>query len=264
MRLHLLQRHIILLFTMLVGQVILMLFKAFKSKLLQQEQGFTLVEVLVAILIVTTFTLVALQAVVIAAVFKTRAKQIAEATTWIQQDLDNVKNQAAQVPYTSTTLTTPAVTNQRTFILTSVNGLRVGDALRIGTDSTSNVIASINTVASSITLDADLGTAQVISAAVIARCNAIATTQGFAAYLNANLPALTVNNPNTGTPKILGKDYTLTRSGPAGSAVPTVRNAPPFEVLEIVYSVTPQGGGSAVATINTEVIPDAAFQCPQN
>lgn len=233
-----------------------MLFKAFKSKLLQQKQGFTLVEVLVAILLVTTFTLVALQAVVIAAVFKTRAKQFAEATTWIQQDLDNVKNKAAQVPYTSTTLTNAAVANQRTLVLASVNGLQVGDALKVGTDSTSNVIASIDVGALSITLDADLGTAQVISAAVMPRCDAIAT-KGFAAYLNDNLPALTVNNPNTGTPKILGKDYTLTRT-------PTIKNVAPFEVLELVYSVTPQGGGSAVATINTEVIPDAAFQCPQN
>lgn len=228
------------------------MFKAFNQKLRQPEQGFSLVEVLVAILLITTFTLVAMQAVVIATVFKARAKQFAEATTWIQEDLDNVKNQAAQVPYTSTTLTTAALSSQNTIVINSPTGLRVGDALKVGTDATNNIIQKIT--GTTITLTATLDTNQSINSTVIARCNANSTSEGFAAYLNNNLPTLTVNNPNTGTPNILRKPYTLTR-------VPNVRNAAPYEVLELNYSVVPQSGGSPVATINTEVIPDAAFQC---
>lgn len=68
----------------------------FKPKLPQQEQGFTLVEVLVAILITTLFVAVSMQAMVLAAVFKTRAQQYAEATTWIQEDLENVKYRASR------------------------------------------------------------------------------------------------------------------------------------------------------------------------
>lgn len=68
----------------------------FKPKLPQQEQGFTLVEVLVAILITTLFVAVSMQAMVLAAVFKTRAQESAEATTWIQEDLENVKYQASR------------------------------------------------------------------------------------------------------------------------------------------------------------------------
>lgn len=68
----------------------------FKPKLPQQEQGFTLVEVLVAILVTTIFVAVSMQAIVLAAVFKTRAQEYAEATTWIQQDLENVKYQASR------------------------------------------------------------------------------------------------------------------------------------------------------------------------
>lgn len=68
----------------------------FKLKLPKQEQGFTLVEVLVAILITTLFVAVSMQAMVLAAVFKTRAQESAEATTWIQEDLENVKYQASR------------------------------------------------------------------------------------------------------------------------------------------------------------------------
>ena len=68
----------------------------FKPKLPQQEQGFTLVEVLVAILITTLFVAVSMQAIVLATVFKTRAQEYAEATTWIQKDLENVKYQASR------------------------------------------------------------------------------------------------------------------------------------------------------------------------
>lgn len=68
----------------------------FKPKLPQQEQGFTLVEVLVAILITTLFVAVSMQAMVLAAVFKSRAQEFAQATTWIQEDLENVKYLASR------------------------------------------------------------------------------------------------------------------------------------------------------------------------
>lgn len=68
----------------------------FKLKLPKQEEGFTLVEVLVAILITTLFTATSMQAMVFAAIFRTRAQESAEATTWIQEDLENVKYQASR------------------------------------------------------------------------------------------------------------------------------------------------------------------------
>jgi len=79
-----------------------------KSKPPQQEHGFTLTEVLVSILITTIFVATAMQAMVIAAVMRVKAKQYAEATTWIQQDLESVKYRATegpspnQLPYDST------------------------------------------------------------------------------------------------------------------------------------------------------------------
>jgi len=232
-----------------------------KPKLPQQDQGFTLVEVLVAILITTLFVGVAMQSMVIAAVFKARAKQYTEATNWIQEDLENVKIQAT-LPLPLTTLAneldaTPGSyeTTDTAIVVASTNRFEVGDQLKVGTDSTNNVIQNINSGTSTITLTAVLGSTPLSGDAVeiieSVRCGATTSTTGFGDYLNDNLPALSFS----GTKPILNKNYTLTRTA-------TVKNVAPYEVLELSYSVAPQGGGSAIATTNNEVIPDAAFQCP--
>ncbi|NJR31708.1 MAG: hypothetical protein HC778_01015 [Chamaesiphon sp. CSU_1_12] len=64
------------------------------------EGGFTLSEVIVAILLVTTFVAVALQGMVIAMLLKSRSLQLAEANRWIQADLEQMRSQLtlAQIP----------------------------------------------------------------------------------------------------------------------------------------------------------------------
>ncbi len=57
------------------------------------EAGFTLSEVLVAILLVTTFVAVALQGMVVAMLLKSKALQISEANQWVQADLEQVRSQ---------------------------------------------------------------------------------------------------------------------------------------------------------------------------
>lgn len=61
------------------------------------HSGFTLLEVLVGILIATTFTLTALQALVIAAVFQVKAAQSSGATNWIQEQIEAIKFQASEL-----------------------------------------------------------------------------------------------------------------------------------------------------------------------
>jgi prepilin-type N-terminal cleavage/methylation domain-containing protein len=65
-----------------------------------QDAGFTLSEVLVAILLVTTFVAVAMQGLVVAMLLKSKALQIAEANRWIQADLEQVRSQTtlSQLP----------------------------------------------------------------------------------------------------------------------------------------------------------------------
>lgn len=245
------------------------MFKVFKQKLLQQEQGFALVEVLVAILVSTIFITVSLQAVVLSAVLKARAKQSSTATTWIQEDLENVRHRASQLQYTS--LTTATTAGATVLQVSSVLGFQVADTVVVGLEPTSRTIASINAGARTITLTTGLPSAQPVGAVVAAtsKCNAASQTTGFADYLRANLPlmssdpALAAANTNQGTKRIAGQMYRLTRYGPDndGDTTPDVRDTA-VEVLEMKYEVKPDGGNAAIATMYTEVIPNAAFKCP--
>ncbi len=55
------------------------------------RDGFTISEVLVAILLATTFTSVALQGMVVAMLLKSKALQLAEANQWVQTDLESIR-----------------------------------------------------------------------------------------------------------------------------------------------------------------------------
>lgn len=158
-----------------------------QPKLPQQEQGFTLAEVLVSILITSIFFAVAMQAVVIAAIFKARAEQYDEAVTWIQEDSELVIHQASEYdPYPS-----------KCSAATSANGLAAGLLDYIG------------------------------------------------------------GTPKTEGLRILGGTaFILTRTADYATSFD------PFKLLKLTYTVTPQSGGSAIATVSTEVVPDAVFKCP--
>lgn len=232
----------------------------FKRKLPQQEQGFTLVEVLVSILIATLFTAVAMQGMVIATVFKAVAKQHAEATTWIQEDLENVRYTASQLQYTP--LRTSAPLGATVLEVTSTVGFEAGDSVIVGAGSTARTIASggVNAAARTLTLSSGLPEARSTGDVVVAttKCNATTQGSGFADHLRSNLPPLI----NGGTKTIAGKTYTLTRYGPdANSTTPNIDNFA-FEVMQLKYKVTPQSDVNAIATMYTEVIPNAAFKCP--
>lgn len=238
----------------------------FKLKLPQPNQGFTLVEVLVAILITTLFVSVAMQSMVIAAIFKARAQEFSEATTWIQEDLENIKYQAANFTLASTSLTTDVSSTDTVLPVASVNGFQPGDTLVVGNDSTSNTIASVDTTANSITLTAALDTSWLANTVIAANspmCNPAvgARNAGFADGLRDRITTPSTNDFSTDSfPKTsnrTNKPFTMTRTT-------TLANTAPYNVLEVSYTITPTSGGSSVASFYTEVIPNAALQCPQN
>ena len=77
----------------------------------QSISGFTLIEVLVAMLVAAVFVSMTMQAIVTAAAFRVIATQYDEAVSWIQEDLESVVNQATQYeistqPYSSRCLAT--------------------------------------------------------------------------------------------------------------------------------------------------------------
>jgi type II secretory pathway pseudopilin PulG len=73
----------------------------FKQRLINrsqpQEGGFTLSEVLIAILLITTFVAVAMQGMVVAMLLKSKALQIAEANRWVQADLEQIRGRSRSV-----------------------------------------------------------------------------------------------------------------------------------------------------------------------
>jgi prepilin-type N-terminal cleavage/methylation domain-containing protein len=62
-----------------------------------RAQGFTLVEVLVGILLISAFLGTAMQAIVSATAFKVKAQELSEATVWIQEDQELVRYQASRI-----------------------------------------------------------------------------------------------------------------------------------------------------------------------
>lgn len=237
----------------------------FKTRSQEQEQGFTLVEVLVAILITTVFVATAMQAVVIAAIFKARAKQFTEATNWIQQDLERVRQQASIVGYTTLSAAPTSTGSSSSLPVSSTTGFSASDKVQISTIS--NIIYTVGPIpgnTNTITVTPALTAAQLSATPVstpvsvvtpsstnTTLCNANAQNNGFGNFLSSNLPTL---NSSNNTKTIAGVTYTLSRST-------TVRDVAPYEVLEINYSVA-QGTNSPIAKLTTQVIPNAAFQCP--
>ena len=61
------------------------------------DTGFTLVEVLVGLLVITGFISTAMQALVTATVFKVKGQELSEATTWIQSDMERVRFEAKRM-----------------------------------------------------------------------------------------------------------------------------------------------------------------------
>lgn len=228
----------------------------------QSENGFTLLEVLVSTLIIMLFVVTGMQSFVSAIVFKSRAKVVSTASTWIQENMAAVSSKASStdlsvgVPYTATTLSSSVSGGATSITVASAAGFRVGDAILVGSDAVSNIVSAIS--GSQITLSSALSTDQASGVSVIARCRADAATAGFAAYLNSTLPAIssdtTSGNSNIGTKSITNRTYTLTRT--VG-----VRNSAPYQLSPMTYTVT-DPNGLVVSTMSTEVVPNAVFQCP--
>lgn len=74
-----------------------LLLVAIKCKANPNSSGFSLLEALVGILVITTFTLIALQALAISAAFRVKATRESGATNWIQERVENAKFIASQL-----------------------------------------------------------------------------------------------------------------------------------------------------------------------
>lgn len=174
-----------------------------KSYRFKNDSGFTLFEVLVSILVASTFVAAGLQSIVLAAYFQVRSKEVAEATAWIQEDLETVKEEARLIslPYDIGTCTNP----------TQITGY--ADKLRDRISGASSATATTNTVT---------------------RFLKAANRDGKPGRLPHKLQRVVTLSSTL--PHVLGISYQVIDEEPD-----------PDRVL---------------AQLNTEVIPDAALQCP--
>lgn len=235
----------------------------FKQKLSKQEQGFTLIEVLVAILIATIFITVAMQMIVIATVFKAKAQENSEATTWIQEDLENVRYEAGKLQFPlRTSLTADATAGTTSIIVGSTTDLAVDDILKIGLDSSKYKITAISGTTLNIT--PKLAIAQVTNAAIAetTMCSASQTNALADALRDRIMDAsdLVSSQPSTAPSKTFRtrKQFTMSKTA-------TVSGNAPYNLLQLKYEVSPGSTFDAtkkIASFYTEVIPNVAFQCP--
>lgn len=136
-----------------------------------------------------------MQAIMIAVLLKARAEQYDAATTWIQEDLELVKDRASNYeknayPYSS-------------------------------------------------------------------KCNATSPANGLAAGLLTDIGG----TPKTDGPRLLGgTNFILNRTADYANS------SDPFRLLKLNYTVSAQIGSGVnpqpIVTLSTEVIPDAAIECP--
>lgn len=158
-------------------------------------QGFSIVEVMVALMIAMIFLSVTLQVLVSAAVFRLRADQFDSAVNWIQEDLETVIGKAGRyemnaVPYST-------------------------------------------------------------------KCTAINLADGLAAgFINDTTQGLDGTSSTFGPKQIGDKSLVLTRTADYLSS------ADPLRLVQLTYTVTPQGSGDIVASMKTEVVPYAVLRCP--
>lgn len=258
----------------------------FKPKMPQQNQGFTLVEVLVAILITTLFIGVTMQAMVFAAVFKVKAQEYAEATNWIQEDLENVKYQASNLQLLQTTLASTALASASSISINTpnantdiINSFTVNDTLKVGLDPIKYKITGVSgtgtgsTATRTLTITPNLTTDQLLNAAVVATkmCNPSTRNLGLADALR---DSITDTDPSNGITNITSNDNYIDSDPPRRfrtgkyftmRKTTTLSANSPYNVLQVKYEVssgTTFNSAKTIANFDTEVIPNVAFQCP--
>ncbi|MDZ4873947.1 MAG: hypothetical protein CLLPBCKN_003343 [Chroococcidiopsis cubana SAG 39.79] len=244
-----------------------------KKKPLKLEQGFTVIEALFAILIATIFVTVAMQMMAIAAIFKARAQQNAEATTWIQEDLENVKLQATELNIKNVdsmtastdrvTITSHGYSNGNTVIFqgtgTIAGGIEQSRTYYVRDVATDTFKLASSSSGAAIDLTSD-STGDLTSIAT-AKCAGNSATDGYADSLRDSINGDSASTNNTS--KTFSKTSTLT-SQQFNLARSTIPNSDDYKSLKISYTVTPASGGKSIASFYTEVIPNAALYCPTN
>ncbi|WP_198406064.1 prepilin-type N-terminal cleavage/methylation domain-containing protein [Parathermosynechococcus lividus] len=261
------------------------------------SKGFTLAEVLASILVISLFTVAAMQAVVVAALFQSNARRFAEASNWIQDDLENIKIVAydlCQTRFAQRKLAAPAQ-NTNTITLAFIepyesdykqamppeywpNNQPMPPEYREyptrGVCSLSSVTDGFR-VGDEILIGSDAGTNRItaISGDTITLANTITSYRSAGTRVYARCRA---GKSEGGFAAYLQSLLPPLGSGSGNTSTGTrtfindtfsmsrtaTRLAPaPFQTLELAYVVR-DSNNNIVAQVTTEVVPNAFFRCP--
>ncbi|MTJ31959.1 hypothetical protein [Aphanizomenon sp. UHCC 0183] len=257
------------------------------------DAGFSLIEVVVALLMIFFFTTGALEMFVLSSIFKKKAIQYTTANSLIQQDMEKIKSAADQ--YSFPKATTAAALNTNTVTLDSTNGLAASTVLFSNDADANNYTTTIS--GNTITVTPALKTEVPVSTSVfnLTSCNLTSSgsaSNGMATYFMNSLSTTATgidNSPNSdyktsdgtayyvvtsATKQVKGQYYWLLRKQ-------DVSTDAPYNILKLNYLV--QIGTSSTPNIQTtptppyprtllpaytvaksytEVIPYASLQCP--
>jgi prepilin-type N-terminal cleavage/methylation domain-containing protein len=238
------------------------------QKILQNDRGFGLVEVLVAILVISSFVGITMQAIVISAISRAKAQQYTESTNWIQQDLEQVKYQADDLEFPQSQLTANASIGATSMTISStvsggtISDFSANDTFKIGVDTTSYKVTAVSGSGTTrtLTISPSLAKVQVTNTEVFAtkKCSATSYDTGLADALRDTVfgASTTTSSSSTSSRTIKGKGFTMTKTA-------TFSSSSPYNVLKVNYNVKPTSGSElSVADFYVEVIPNVSFQCP--
>ncbi len=248
-----------------------------KSLKYNPDQGFSLIEVVVSLLMIFFFTTCALEMFVLSSIFKKKAVQYTNATSLLQQDMEKIKSAAEQYSFPKTAA---AVVGATTLTLDSTNGLTAGNIVVFSNDSHTYTISSIS--GNSIYLSSGLKIAvpTATSAVNSTSCNLASTDTASASIATGFMNSLSTTATNIGSTSysIDGNTYYAVTGTPTqvnSKSIyywllrnQTVSSNAPYNVLQLKYVVQP--GTSTAPTITaktlgtayTEIIPYASLQCP--
>lgn len=222
-------------------------FLPFKELLLTSTfpaQGFTMLEVLAALMISFAFLMGALNGITMAVWMQVKAERQAQANYWIQQDLERVRSEAANLPASSTTSPTYTASSACTGNFSA--GTSYG---RLLLDKLGATATGITTTSPAITSTS--------SAAGSQQTQIVKTDEASTTFVTNS------------TRKFSGKEYRLVRVAEGYDSNPqllrlTYRVGIPTDSTsdaDRIQNDTPTNT-SIIATLYTEIIPSPVMACP--
>ncbi len=241
------------------------------------ETGFSLFEVLIAIIVAALFFLVVIQATTLSSYTRAQSLEATESLSWIQQDLESIRFQSGR--YLITQLSQDVPQDSRTLPVESAEDFSDATHIRFidlkSSDLNAYEIGSA--VGDRINITAPPGTGGVAEHAtgtpvvgIFKRCQVAAAADGIANSLRTKVTGqFRVSDvvedllPEDRTRTTTNKQFRVARS------LTLVQN-PPYQRLQIRYTVNPPIGTAPPflddrgrpRSFVTEVIPDAAYYCP--